>query len=114
MVASGSVKIYKKDSRICFHDNGTDTCDRGHSLTTIGLCFSQPIGTYNTSGNSCTSDYLGSTNSTYSIVDKDSGIEGSFGIFYKSDSSGFISNILKSYSIILFSIYSNIELIWIV
>lgn len=39
--------VVKADRRICRHDNGTDICDKGHKLKFTGTCFSQPIGTFN-------------------------------------------------------------------
>ncbi len=62
---SNDFTVVKADRRICRHDNGTTVCDRGHKLKYPGTCFSQPIGTYNSTDVSfqptfpiCTSDYV--------------------------------------------------------
>lgn len=106
MSASGTIKIYKHDSRICAYDNGTEVCDKGHKLKTIGLCFSQPIGVYNSTDDTfqptysiCSSDYAGLTNSGYSFFLRAEEKNGTCKVLKDSESSANIKNVLKSYEI---------------
>jgi hypothetical protein len=106
MPVSGDVKVVSYDPRVCSYDNGTAVCDLGHKIRNIGMCYSQSIGTYNSTDDTfqptysiCSSDYLSLTNSFFveSVVSYE--VEGSSKLAKDSGDSGLIKEIVRSVDI---------------
>jgi hypothetical protein len=76
--ASGTAKIAGRDSELCARDNGTAVCNAGHSLAIVGRCISQSIGTLNSAGSTCISDYAALSNNFITLINETVGKEGTF------------------------------------
>jgi len=88
MSASGQIKITRHNPRICIYNNGTSICDKGHKISTPGLCVSQSIGVVNSTDDAfqptypvCEHDFIATLYSNNQVINKPLYFEGSSCIY---------------------------------
>lgn len=103
--SSGTAKIVGSDPYICIHNNGTEICDRGHKIGTVGRCRSQSLGKSNSTDDTfqptysiCTADYENLSNSKH-ILNKSNEQSGSFALDTDTTVSGISVRYLRTTSV---------------
>lgn len=112
----GKLNLYSYSPNICRRNNGTNICDAGYKLGTIGICFSQSLGKLNSTGFEpefpvCLVDYESLLDSTY-ILHKSSGTISSSSVQDKDDAFGNIDGefTIHSVSQVLSAVTSQIQI----